>query len=47
MILGSKTRKITGYGCAVTFSSCRMEWSQAHATYNLQLKEFETSFCHG
>lgn len=46
LILGTKTRKLPGYGCAVTFSSARMEWSVAQLTYNLQLKTFESSFCH-
>ena len=47
LILGSNTKKIAGYGCAVTFSSMRMEWSAAHVTYDLRHKEFEPSFCHG
>ncbi|MEX2230934.1 MAG: hypothetical protein WD824_02145 [Cyclobacteriaceae bacterium] len=39
----NKTRHIKGYGCAVSFSSTRVAWSSAHATYSLESKHFELS----
>ena len=47
LVLGTRTRKLPGYGCAVTFSSVTMEWSAAHGTYDVQLKTFVSSFSHG
>jgi hypothetical protein len=44
---GVKTRHIRGYGCAVTFSSTRVIWSPAMATYSLDSKSFETSISRG
>jgi hypothetical protein len=44
---GVKTRHIKGYGRAVTFSSTRVIWSVAQATYSLEPKAFEVSICRG
>ncbi|HEX8040985.1 MAG TPA: hypothetical protein VF490_17655 [Chryseosolibacter sp.] len=46
-VKGSRTKRIAGYGCAVTFSSPGLEWSCPHATYDVSLKVFESSYCHG
>lgn len=42
-----KTRRITGYGRAVTFSSTSVVWSSVHATYALNCRGFETTISRG
>lgn len=42
-----KTRRVRGYGCAVTFSSTKVVWSSSHATYSIAGREFNTSLSHG
>jgi hypothetical protein len=37
-----KTRRIRGYGCAVTFTSTRFAWSSPVATYVPELKSFSS-----
>jgi len=45
-INGYRTKRIRGYGCAVTFSSTYFKWSSPEATYSLENKGFASSFDH-